>query len=303
MFENFIKKNPMAIGGLTLGVVSLGNLLGGYFAPALALLSAMMGFIFIIRLIKYPEILKEEIKDPIAISVAPTFAMACVMLSKYYSIYINYDLGKFIFYFGIILHLAIIVYFLIKFKNLIRKDKVYGSFMIVFGSFGAGAIVAPFYNAYSIGKAVWIFGMLTFLPILYMVLYKDRHYPEKDESKMPLVCIAASNGGLLLTGYFNTYKSHYLAFVIFMIILGQAIYFLAISKLPSLLKLSFYPSYSSFTFPFVINATALKLTREYLESTGHVFKVLKLIQYLETALAFILVFYVFFSYIKYLSKN
>lgn len=300
MYRNFVKKNPMAIGGLTLGVVSLGNLLGGSFAPILALISAIMRFVFIVRLIIYPEILREEIKDPIAISVAPTFAMAMVMLSKYYSTYINFNLGKLIFYFGIFLHFVIIIYFLINFRDLINREKVYGSFMIVFGSFGAGAIIAPYYGAYGLGKAVWIFGTVTFLPLLYMVLYKDRHLPEADEAKMPLVLISASNGGLLLTGYFNIYQDYNLAFVVFMIILGQLVYFLAISKLPRLLKLKFYPSYSSFTFPFVINATALKLTNGYLEGLGVDTSLLTIIQYAETILAIVLVAYVFVSYMKYL---
>lgn len=301
MFKNFVKKNPMAIGGLTLGIVSLRNLLADPFAPFLALVSAIMGFIFIGRLIAYPEILKEEIKDPVAISVAPTFAMACVMLSKYYGTYVNYALGKFIFYFGVGLHFVVIIYFMIHFRYLLNRNKVYGSFMIVFGSFGAGAIIAPYFDAYTIGKAVWIFGMLTFFPLLYMVLYKDRHSPETEEAKMPLVCISASNGGLLLTGYFNLFKDYSLAFVIFMIILGQAVYFLAVSKLPRLLKLKFYPSYSSFTFPFVINATALKLTIEYLGGLGVNTRVLNLLLIGETGLAVILVSYVFFSYIKYLA--
>lgn len=154
-----------------------------------------------------------------------------------------------------------------------------------------------------IDKAVWIFGMVTFLPLLYMVLYKDRHNPETKEGKMPLVCISASNGGLLLTGYFNLFENYSLAFVIFMIVLGQAVYFLAVSKLPNLLKLRFYPSYSSFTFPFVINVTALKLTIEYLGGLGVNTRVLNLLLIGETGLAVILVSYVFFSYIKYLATE
>lgn len=302
MFKNFIKKNPMAIGGLTLGIVSLGNLLGGVAAPIFALISALMGFIFIIRLLAYPELLKEELHDPVAISVAPTFAMAMVMLSKFYSEYINFTLGKVIFYLGVLLHFLIIIYFLVNYRHLLTREKVYGSFMIVFGSFGAGSIVAPYYGAHNLGRLVWIFGMVTFLPILYMVLYKDRHFPEEDESKMPLVCIAASNGGLLLTGYFNSFIDYSFAFIIFMIILGQAVYFLAVSKLPKLLKLKFYPSYSSFTFPFVINATALKLTRQYLSLQGISSGFISLVLWFETALAIILVSYVLFSYIKYLFK-
>jgi len=70
--------------------------------------------------------------------------------------------------------------------------------------------------------------------------------------------------------------------------------------LPKLLKLKFYPSYSSFTFPFVISAIGLKLTNGFLIKANKGIEGLKYIVKFEEFLAIILVLFVLFRYIKFL---
>lgn len=297
---NFIKRMPMSIGGLALGLVSLGNLLGGSIAPVLAMISAVIMILFLIKIFTQPDLVSLELQNTIGASVAPTFAMAMVMLSRYVALWIDYKAGALLFYGGIILHLILLIYFTKNYRKAINSRDVYGSFMIVYGSFGAGAIVAPFFDAYWIGKIVWMVGMIGYLPLLLLVLYKDFRTPETDEAKMPLFCVAAANGGLLLTGYYNSFRGFNTIFIIFMIVLGQLVYFTALNKLRKYLRLRFYPSYSSFTFPFVINATALKMTAEYFEGLGYNMVFLKTLTMVEVAIATILVIYVFIMYMRFL---
>jgi len=66
-----------------------------------------------------------------------------------------------------------------------------------------------------------------------------------------------------------------------------------------MLSVGFHPSFSAFTFPFVITAIGLKLTNNYLinKFSFHLFKYPALI---IEILAIVLVSYVFFKYLLFL---
>lgn len=73
----------------------------------------------------------------------------------------------------------------------------------------------------------------------------------------------------------------------------------AFYKLVEYRTLEFYPSFTAFTFPFVISALATKSVVKIVGSNT----LLSSIQTIETLIAVIVVFYVLFEYYEYLKIN
>lgn len=71
-------------------------------------------------------------------------------------------------------------------------------------------------------------------------------------------------------------------------------------QLPVLLKREFNPGFSAFTFPFAISATALHSAGSYLHLQQPLFQ---LLVKLEELLASILVLFILYSYLRFLSKQ
>jgi exfoliative toxin A/B len=67
-----------------------------------------------------------------------------------------------------------------------------------------------------------------------------------------------------------------------------------------LLRIPFFPSYSAFTFPFVITAIALKGTATYLSNTGRGIGLLTQSIPLLELWATVAVLYVLFRYLRFL---
>jgi exfoliative toxin A/B len=71
-------------------------------------------------------------------------------------------------------------------------------------------------------------------------------------------------------------------------------------KMFSLLRLKFYPTYGAFTFPYVISATAFRLTSGYIYELG--FINLSIVPLLAQWLAVAIVAYVLLRYLVYFMK-
>ena len=87
-----------------------------------------------------------------------------------------------------------------------------------------------------------------------------------------------------------------------MLIVSSAILVLVLCRLPSFLKLKFYPSYAAFTFPFVITAIAAMQSMACYKKMEQPQPWLKYVVLIETAIAAILVFYAFVRYLLALRK-
>jgi exfoliative toxin A/B len=76
--------------------------------------------------------------------------------------------------------------------------------------------------------------------------------------------------------------------------IGVILYF------PKMLKIKFYPSYSSFTFPMAISAIAMKQTNVFLTKIGRNIYLLKPLVKFEEILTIIIVIYVLMKYFDFL---
>ena len=300
--KNIIKKVPIPLAGVMLGVTALGNLLQSYsegvrlFCGAIAVCLCIL---IIAKLILFPKMIKEDMANPIMASVAANFPMALMLLSGYAKPFIG-SAAVWIWYFAIALHVILIIYFTIKFMAKPVLPKVFASYFIVYVGIAAGAVVAPAHEKQNVGTALFWFAFVTFLLLLCMISYRYMKLKEIPEPARPLICIFAAPASLCLAGYIQSVEQKSLGMILFLAIIGFILYLFALVQLPKLLRLKFYPSYASFTFPFVISAIGLKMTMAVLGAMEKPQPWLQYVVLVETVIAVILVGYTLIRFVQFL---
>lgn len=81
------------------------------------------------------------------------------------------------------------------------------------------------------------------------------------------------------------------------------IYVVVLVKTPKYLKLPFYPSYASFTFPFIISAIATKQTMAYLAKINMPMPMLKYVVLAQTIIAAVLALYTLVKFVMFMTKQ
>ncbi|XCP86401.1 TDT family transporter [Roseburia hominis] len=300
--KEVIKKVPLPICGVMLGFATLGNLLQSYsegIRYACGIVSAILLVLFLLKLIMFPKMIKEDMKNPIMASVSGTFPMALMLLSTYVKPFI----GKAAFYiwlFAIALHVVLIVYFTIQFILKLQMPKVFASYYIVYVGIAVAAVTAPAYEQLGIGTAAFWFGFVTLIGLLVLVTMRYTKYKEVPDPAKPLICIYAAPTSLCIVGYVQSVTPKSRGFLLAMLAVATVLYIFAVAKAVGYLKLPFFPSYASFTFPFAISAVATKQTMACLMNMGQPMPVLKYVVLVETILAVLFAVYTLIRFMGFL---
>ena len=302
----FIKSIPMATCGLSLALAALGNLLlplphGQTIRYICGLLSFAVLAIFLLKVIfDYPHA-KEELKTPVPLSVLPTATMAIMLLCTYIRPYAG-GIAVGIWYGAIIAQICIMLLFIKIFVLDFKLASVFPSWFIVGVGIVAASITAPTMGAVALGQIAFYVGFALYfvmLPLVVLRMNKVRVFPEPARKT---VAIFTAPMSLLVVGYyFSSFVSQgqvNLLLVYFMLAIAAISYIYVSFMMFSLLKIKFYPTYSGFTFPYVISATAFRLGANFLASR-HGFYFLIPIANLAIWIAIAVVVFVVVHYIKY----
>lgn len=300
--KNIIKKVPIPICGLMLGVSALGNLLQSYsenIRYICGVLALFLLILVILKLIFYFEEVKKDMENPIMASVSGTFPMTLMLLSVYVKPFIG-QVAYYIWIFSILLHIALIIYFTIKFIFKLDIKKVFASYYIVYVGIVVASVTAPAYNQLKIGSICFWFGFVALILLLILVSIRYIKYKEIPEPAKPLICIYGAPMSLCIAGYVQSVNPKIYIFLVVMLIISTILYIFALVQLIKCIKLPFYPSFASFTFPFVITAIALKQAIVCFNNIGHPMPYLQTLALIETFIAIILVVYVYASFMKFI---
>ena len=180
---------------------------------------------------------------------------------------------------------------------------VFPSWFIVYVGIAVTSITAPMFENIFLGKLAFWFGFISYFLLMPLVIKRLREYPEMPEPAKPTFAILAAPASLLLAGYINSFQGERLAIVYFLFFASQITYFIVLGNLPRLMKAKFNPSFAAFTFPTVISAMSLKLTTGYLKGIDKGFAFLPALVKFEEAVAFVIVLYVLFKYIDFLTAE
>lgn len=302
----FLKKYPVPIVGLMLGLAAAGNLIQSYgemYRNMLGTISAILLVITVIKILKYPDNFKEEnLDNPVIASVFPAFSMGIMILSTYIKPYSVSFAFRFWFV-GLILHILLILWFTQKYARNFKIKQVFPSWFVVYVGVVVASVTGPAYNMANLGQYAFWFGFITYLILLPIVIYRIVKVKEMPEPTLPTLAIFAAPASLLLAGYMNSFGTKNMTMVWFLMALSILMYAIVMVLLFKLLKLKFYPSYSGFTFPLIISGIAIKLTNGFLVKTNHAIPMLKYLIKFQEIIGVALTLYVLFRYIKFLATK
>lgn len=296
---SLIKNIPIPVCGLILALLSLGNL-SQDIHPYLRYLFGSIGIIFLIlmvlKIIFYPNSIKEDFKNPVIVSSSGTFSMSLMILSTYI-IQFSSSIAYAIWIIGIVLHILLMIYFTYHF--IIRNfniSNVYPSYWIVFVGITMGAITSNVHGMNEIGFIFFIIGFISMLITLPLVIYRYLKHPNVPDANKPLICIFTAVLSILIVGYINSSQTMINEFLLALYLIACVFYIFALSKFIEYRNLEFYPSFAAFTFPFVISALATKGVMSKLGFNVILDSILKI----EIAIATVIVLYILIRYVKFL---
>lgn len=296
---SLIKNIPIPVCGLILALLSLGNL-SQDIHPYLIYLFGSIGIIFLIlmvlKIIFYPNSIKEDFKNPVIVSSSGTFSMSLMILSTYI-IQFSPSIAYAIWIIGIVLHILLMIYFTYHF--IIRNfniSNVYPSYWIVFVGITMGAITSSVHGMNEIGFIFFIIGFISMLITLPLVIYRYLKHPNVPDANKPLICIFTAVLSILIVGYINSSQTMINEFLLALYLIACVFYIFALSKFIEYRNLEFYPSFAAFTFPFVISALATKGVMSKLGFNVILDSILKI----EIAIATVIVLYILIRYVKFL---
>lgn len=303
--ERILKTLPIPVSGLVLALASTGNLVlsyGNIYRSFFGILAGVGILLLILKVIFMPLSVKEGFENPVIASVLPTFSMALMILSTYVkNISSTFGLGVWIL--GLIIHIILILLFTKKYIFNFNIKRVFPSYFIVYVGIVCGSVTAPAFGLNNLGQGIFWFGFISYLILLPVIVYRVFVVKEIPEPAIPTLTIFTAPASLCLAGYLNSFGEKngmiigFLGVISFIMFTGVMVY------IYKMLRLSFYPSYSAFTFPFVITAISMKGTNAYLMSMGREVTILGYyVKFLE-AWAVGIVLYVLFRYIHFIVTN
>lgn len=300
--KDIIKKVPIPLCGVMLGTAALGNLLQSYsegIRYVCGIIAGLLLILILLKLILFPGAVKEDMKNPIMASVAATFPMSLMLLSTYVKPFIG-AAAYYVWLFAIALHIVLIIYFTVKFIVKLQMPKVFASYYIVYVGIAVAAITAPAYEKPAIGSAAFWFGFVSLIVLLILVTVRYVKYKEIPDPAKPLICIYAAPTSLCIAGYVQSVTPKAYGLLMGMFAVACVLYLFALVKAVGYLKLPFFPSYASFTFPFVISAIASKQTMACLMNMGRPIPALQYVVLAETIIAVLFVAYTLIRFLQFL---
>lgn len=300
--DSIIKKMPLPITGLMLGLAALGNLVQSYSNNLRVFFGIISGLILLLVIMKIFTLKKgvaEALENPVVASVFPTLSMAIILLAVYLKP-ISFTMAIILWFFGITLHIILVVWFTRKFVLNFNIKKVFPSWFIVYVGIVVASVTSGAFDMQWLGKILFYLGFISYLVLLPLVVKRILIIKEIPEAALPTLAILSAPASLCLAGYMNSFADKQMFMIYFLLFISQATYIVVLTMLPGLLKLKFYPSYSGFTFPLVISAISLKLTNGFLMNTENPISFLYILVRIEEVIAFAMVAYVLFRYIYFI---
>jgi len=296
----FVRSVPMALCGLSLGLAALGNLLlpfGPVVRYICGVLSLIVLVVFALKIILDTPHALEELKTPVPLSVLPTATMAIMLLTTYIRPHVG-GLAFVIWCAAAITQILIMLLFFKRFILGFKLNNVYPSWFITFVGLVTVSVTAPAMGLRPVGQVVFYVGFVLYFVALVLVFMKKRSPIFVLEPLRLTAAIFTAPMSLLIVGYFSSFEQRNAALVYIMLGIALLSYiYVTIKMLTTFLKVRFYPTYSAYTFPYVISALAFRLINVFL--TGQGFTVFTPIAQISQWIAVVLVVYVFISYIRY----
>ncbi len=298
-----IKQIPLPACGLTLGVAALGNMLSGYsnfLSWGYGIVAVTLWILLLFKCIFYWPQAKQELANPLTLSVFEAFFMTLLQISIYSAPYFG-KLAYFCWITANIGHIVLVVVFSQRYLNNFQLSSVYTTWNILYSGNMLAAVAAPLFHLEQAGQWIFWIGFLGFcLVILFLhTVIGNFSYRGGVANTMRFGCPF----NLSLAAYLSCTDNPSVWFTLLLACIAQGMYLYVLFCLPRILKTPFTPSYGALTFPFVISAVALQKLLLFFTDSGISYpELLHQIIFIEELIAVLIVTYVLIRYVLFLMQ-
>ncbi len=303
-FYQFLKRLPVPICGVTLGLAAVGNMLNSYSTLLHWLYLAFAAVLWLALLAKlilcWPQA-KKELSNPLAFSVFEAYFMTLLQFVAVIAPYAN-TAARWLWIIANVGNFILIGLFSWKYLRKFQLADVFTSWNVLYGGNMLSVVVAPAVHMEQFSVFLFWLHFVIFLPWYPISAYRYWKLPVA-EAAWPTVCILAAPFNLTLAGYLIAIPNPKLWLVLLFAAIAQTAYLFVLTRLPGILKQPFYPSYGALTFPFVIPVVAMQNLAAYLDTIQvAVPSVMQGVIVFEQILAIVMVTYASIRYVQYLWK-
>lgn len=254
---------PLPLAGLTLGLASLAQagsqigLLPALVTNGLSVLAAAFWLLLLLKVLSAPRSYWQQLQEPLAGSVAPTAAMALLVLSQSVT---QPSIRLTLWYLGIVLHLSLLLVFIrARCRQWQLTDMLPSWFVPPVGILVA-VVSCPGPDQLRLAHGLLLFGAGAFVLLLPLMLYRLILLPTPPTAQQSSLAILAAPASLTLVAYLVfcqlTQNTPDLLLCIALYALALLLDLLVWLLLPSLLRQTFHAGFAALTFPLVISALA-----------------------------------------------
>ncbi len=300
-----LRKVPTALGGLALGIASLGSVWALVLPDSAELLKLISAFVagllvlgILLKFVSNPDLFREDLAHPVLGSVMPTCAMASMIIAQSL-LSVAPGFAKGLWLAAVITHVFLFLGFVVHRFNDFRLHHMVPSWFVPPVGIIAAAVSSAGMGHEKLVFALFVFGLAFYFIKLPVMLYRLIFRESIPDAALPTFAVMAAPASLSLAGYLTiTSQPDY---ILVAVLLPLAIFMTSLVYIAfiRLLRLPFSPGYASFTFPMVIGATALVKLADILNQQGYqkVCDVINNLAGFELLLATVIVLYVAIRYL------
>lgn len=300
-----LRKVPTPLGGLALGIASLGSLwafvlpmYSEWFTLTSALIGGFLVLAIILKFVTNPDLFRDDLAHPVISSVMPTCAMATMVVAQSLLSIMPW-FAKGLWLLAVVAHLLLFVGFTVHRLIDFRLHHMVPSWFVPPVGIIVAAVTSAGMGHEKLVFLLFVFGLGCYFLKLPVMLYRLIFREAIPDAALPTFAIMAAPASLSLAGYLSiTDQPDYMlvAVLLPLAIFMTSLVYVAFVRL---LRLPFSPGYAAFTFPMVIGATALFKLADILYQQGYyeVCDVINNLAGFELLIATVIVFYVAVRYL------
>ena len=225
-----LKRIPLPMAGLILGLFALGNLLQSYSQTirlVFGAIGAILYFMYLVRLVTGIGKLKEELSNPVVAGVFATFPMATMLIATYLKPYIG-GVSYYVWLLGVLMHAVLIFYFTATTAIKMNIRTVFTTWFIMYVGIVVASVSSPVFKdiaaAVKIGQVAFWFGLAAYCILIPIVCYRVFAVKEIPEPAKATAAVFTAPGGLLLAGYMSAFELKQMTMVLFLTIVPGLFY-------------------------------------------------------------------------------
>ena len=253
---------PTPMAGLALGIASLGWCwenalpLDGHAKLLGALLALPLLLMVMVKFVRFPHLLWQDLAHPVVGSVLPTLAMGWMVVAHALGQW-HHQAGQILWLLAISLHLSFLGCFIFHRVQHFRLEQMVPSWFVPPVGVVVADVTFPGGELRPLAEALLQLGLGAYAFLLPVMLYRLIFERDIPAPAKPTLAIMAAPASLCLAGYLTVATTPHPLLVALLAGIAVLMTLLIYVAFLHLLRLPFNPSYAAFTFPMVIGATAL----------------------------------------------